>query len=179
MIALRVGTDEKLKSLPFSVGWVSGKDAAARRAGDESRASADLNWMPTEYLAAQLLTFAKQGKTDYAGKLRAPAYVKMSKLADGQIRITWACEVDPIGGLRTFRLYRDGIRFGTFQGQISKSNKESEYQVWNFGDEPDSAGSMTKKFIVPADTGSPGSKFAVSGVNHHDTASDPTPDAVG
>ena len=117
-------------------------------------------WMPSRDVADAWSEYTKTGDVRDTTPPPAPTGVKAVAAAVG-VTVTWAAAADLESGLRAFAIYRDGEKVGTVGSPKAGSNKAGDFQMWNYGDEPeprapafsfdDPSGKLTSRYEVVAE----------------------------
>lgn len=153
-----------LKPLDAAKGWLGDPEtfdiaAVADYKGDKSKAS----WLPDEHTARCWHEYCKTGTVTDKTPPPTPANLK-AVLKDGKVQLTWTSEADVESGLKQFHIYRDGKKVASVGGVMTKANKLSYYQIWNYGDEPEPAPAAPPNFLDAA--GDAASRYEVTAENH-------------
>lgn len=153
------GETPQLKAIDPASGWLaslSSFDAAAAAdfRGDKTQAA----WLPNERIAKAWQQYCRYGEVPDPTPPPAPTSITAMLEGDG-VRLTWQADADLESGVRSYFIYRDGVRIGKLGGTVSDTNREGLYQTWNAGDEPE-ARPAELTFFDP--TGTSGSRYQIA-----------------
>ncbi len=160
---------DPLKPVDASAAWVGDTQSleicpADQFAGDRLTAA----WLPDETVARAWQEF---GRTGWVTDTTAPP-VPTDLLADVDysdglvtgINLRWRCAPDAQTGIKSFVIYRDGRRIGSYQGPATPHNPDGHFQGLDYGDEPTPARpKMT--FTDPAPRANAEQQYQVAMVN--------------
>lgn len=132
----------------------------------------DGSWLATESLGRKWKEFVETGAVADTTPPAAPRALVARPVQAG-IELTWQADADLEGGIKAFRIYRDGKLIATVPDGADPKRKS--FQWGNYGDEPEPA-TIEMKFLDAK--AAAGAKYQVSTVNHFDLES-PKCDAVG
>ncbi|HEX4263230.1 MAG TPA: alpha/beta hydrolase [Verrucomicrobiae bacterium] len=144
-LALRLpdkgGTDQKLKSIDMSKGWLApvlGDTAVpASEYKDDPKGA---NWLPNETVAKAWMEYVKTGAVSDSTPPPAPYNVKVLDKGEEGSTITWEADADFESGIHHFIIMRDGRELGNWPAvnQVRFQVRPNFQAGWmnSYGDAP-------------------------------------------
>ena len=94
------------------------------------------SWLPDVEFAKVWLKFCKTGTVADITMPPAPANLRVDSVSSTVAHLVWDASADLDSGIKTFFIYRDGLKIGQYKGS-EFSNSLETFQYGNYGDEPD------------------------------------------
>jgi pimeloyl-ACP methyl ester carboxylesterase len=165
------GAEQHLSELNAAEAWLANPETleiapAEKYAGNQAQAG----WLPNERIAKLWQEFCRAGEVADRTPPEPPAELRLERTRD-LVRLRFSPQADLESGLKAIHVYRDGKRVATLGGEKTKANAQGQWQIWNYGDEPEPLAGATDYVERPAPESA---EYYVTAENHAGLESSPS-----
>ena len=123
-------------AIPFFDFWLEHRLPQPGKAGRSLRPAGPAVGLWKEQMAGKLAEYVKTGAVSDTTPPPAPSAVRVKRLENGQVEVTWRATADFESGIRAFVIERDGKRVGQLPEKPSNPYGRPLFQGMTYHDTP-------------------------------------------